>query len=460
MSAVTELDDIQALVRTGFGSLRGAAYVLLRIRDAAAAREWLASILPAAVADLAGEPLTEALQIALTAPGLVTLGTDTTGFAPEFRQGMAEPSRARRLGDVGANAPEHWAWGHGDRQPHLLVMLFCEKPVFAERLDALHAATATGFELLAVLDTGDMAGREPFGFMDGVSQPSLDWQGVEEPGATPSEYSNVMTAGEVLLGYPNEYGHVSDHAADLGRNGSYLVMRRLDQDVHGFWRWVGEHGGTPLAEAMVGRRLDGAPLGGLTARPIAGETDPRNAFTYDNDASGHICPHGGHIRRSNPRTADHPTAPSGWLQRLASTLGFRGSVQDDAIAATRFHRILRRGREFGDWLAPEDAARDDAPATNSGLNFICLQASIARQFEFVQGAWLMSAKFGGLSDEADPLLGNRLDHPPGSPTAAFTRQKAEQPAERFERVPQFVTVSGGAYFFLPGLRALRLIAKS
>ncbi len=89
-------------------------------------------------------------------------------------------------------------------------------------------------------------------------------------------------------------------------------------------------------------------------------------------------------------------------------LGFkRSSFRDDLVASTRFHRLLRRGREYGTRLTPQDAL-DPGPAREErGLHFICLVANIARQFEFVQNAWLASAKFAGLSEEGDALLGSR-----------------------------------------------------
>ncbi|MDB6100027.1 MAG: hypothetical protein JWO52_26, partial [Gammaproteobacteria bacterium] len=94
----------------------------------------------------------------------------------------------------------------------------------------------------------------------------------------------------------------------------------------------------------------------------------------------------------------------------------------------------------------------------SGLHFICLNANIQRQFEFVQGAWLMSTKFDGLHEESDPLLGNRLPGSAGTRCDYFSMPQAGGPAQRLDGLPQFVTVSGGAYFFLPGIRALRFLA--
>jgi deferrochelatase/peroxidase EfeB len=142
-----------------------------------------------------------------------------------------------------------------------------------------------------------------------------------------------------------------------------------------------------------------------------------------------------------------------------------GRAEDDAIASARFHRLLRRGREYGtriDRLAALDIA---APDPRAGLHFICLNANIARQFEFVQGAWIASANFGALSGEQDPLLGNRAPFPTppvvaeSHRTDGFSRPGAERRCRRSTGLPRFVTLRGGAYFFLPGLAALRWIAS-
>jgi deferrochelatase/peroxidase EfeB len=128
------------------------------------------------------------------------------------------------------------------------------------------------------------------------------------------------------------------------------------------------------------------------------------------------------------------------------------------ISSSRFHRILRRGREFGGYLTAEEAVRPDAPDPRSGLHFLCLNANISRQFEFIQNAWLMNSKFDGLSDESDPLLGNREPLLSGQPTAAFGLPQPNGMVCSLAGMPQFVTVAGGAYFFLPGVRALRYLA--
>src|SRR5437868_14311494 len=106
-------DDIQAIAKTAFDSLKGASYVLLRVVDPPAARRWLRDLAPARLADLGGgKKVVQTCQIAFTAAGLLALGVDKTivgRFSLEFVEGMAgDENRSRRLGDIGANAPANW----------------------------------------------------------------------------------------------------------------------------------------------------------------------------------------------------------------------------------------------------------------------------------------------------------------------------------------------------------------
>ena len=198
--------------------------------------------------------------------------------------------------------------------------------------------------------------------------------------------------------------------------------------------------------------------------PGIGTQEHNNRFTFDGDALGQRCPVGAHVRRANPRTGDYPPGISGPFTRLQHTLGFgRNQPTDDLIASTRFHRIVRRGRVYGSTLTPEQALRDTPlkkAGEERGLHFVCLGANISRQFEFIQNAWMMGAKFGGLSTEADPLLGNREPLASGQVTDQFTRPQLGRPAECTQGLPQFVSVRGGAYFFMPGLRALTFILQA
>lgn len=496
MAAIFTADDAadtQALVKTGFDNLY-CCYLLLRIADGNRARGWLRDQAPIVTRfDQVGggQLVTHARQMAFTAAGLRKLGLDEElmeQFAPEFTIGLADdPSRSRRLGDIGANDPANWVWGSGANEPHVMLIVFDESEGIRTLAESLGGqALAAGFSDVRILDSGDMGDREPFGFQDGASQPTIDWKAERKPGADADmDFHNLIATGEFLLGYPNEYGlyterpllgpYVSGAAAlptaedepalrDLGRNGTYLVFRQLHQDVRGFWRWVYREAGgaeevaVELAEAMVGRHIDGQPFAALGNRDIPGVPNkpgyPRNDFTYAGDRAGQVCPIGAHIRRANPRTGDYPTGRTGLINRLLTLFGLTGSAEEDRIASARFHRILRRGREYGEDLDRREALKPNAPDPQSGLHFICLNANLARQFEFVQGAWMASAKFAGMSDEQDPLLGNRVPFPESQATDRFTRPTADGPCRVSDGLPQFVTVVGGAYFFLPGLRAL------
>ncbi len=294
--------------------------------------------------------------------------------------------------------------------------------------------------------------------------------------------------------------------ADLGRNGSYLVFRQLHQDVAGFWQYMDKQASgdkavrEQIAEIMVGRKRDGTPLIDSNTSPMhhrqcnslhnsqnssqqnnqhssddthqmlsepnrAGVSQtttnkPDNRFNYDSDPHGQQCPIGAHIRRSNPRTGDFPAGVRGWFQRLVRIFGFgRQYPGDDLIASTRFHRLLRRGRPYGEQITPEHSLTLSADKTERGLHFVCLVANIARQFEFVQNAWSIGPKFAGLQNEGDPLLGNREPLTNGESTDSFTQATSAGPAKCYRHLPQFISVRGGAYFFMPGIRALQYIAR-
>ncbi len=506
VSPVAEFDDIQGLVRSGYGSLDEAVFLLLRIRDATAAKAWLrdaSAISPGSVSRITTAahletPQDNALHIAFTAHGMRNLGLqDETvlAFSREFHDGMAsqaatQEGRPRRLGDLGTNAPEHWIWGGGADVPDALLMLYGKSGGLAAYLARVKAEIAGGFAIEMELPTtfkavGDGDRVEHFGFIDGISQPLIDWKGVRSPGAGQElDYGNLITPGEFLLGYVNEYGlfedrplltpeqdplHILSEAADepgkrdFARNGSYLVLRQLAQDVGGFWSFLAAqdpgHQGTALAEAMVGRALHtGDPLIKQSTADIPGvgpaATDKRrNGFTFTADSEGLSCPFGAHIRRANPRTADMPGGKQGLISRTLRMLGFKhGGPREDLISSARFHRVLRRGRAYGPFT-------DNESGQETGLHFICLNANISRQFEFVQNAWLTNPTFNGMTGESDPLLGNRLDFLDGHSTDSFTIPRDTGLCRRVTGLPQFVTVRGGAYFFLPSLRALRFLAR-
>src|SRR5262249_53342893 len=148
------------------------------------------------------------------ADGLTSLGVAPAiinQLSPEFLTRMTQESRARRLGDVGANAPAKWTWGNEQTMPHLVVMFFAEKGKLAGWLQSAQGADwHDAFEEVHWLQTADLDGVEPFGFADGISQPQIDWECRRNLTETPLDYSNVAALGEFLLGYPNEYNKYTD----------------------------------------------------------------------------------------------------------------------------------------------------------------------------------------------------------------------------------------------------------
>jgi Dyp-type peroxidase family len=416
------------------------------------------------------KPADGALHLAFTSAGLTKLGLDAEGlatFSAEFVSGMTTPHRRRLLGDAAESAPENWLWGGPATAPvDLLLMLFArDRATLASACTSVSGTLpGAGLREILRLETSDLDDREHFGFRDGIAQPIIPEFRKSGPAA------NTVRAGEFVLGYENEYGlmpetpsvpRTGDAAAklpaamddkdrsDLGRNGSYLVMRQLSQDVRGFWRYVDgatkASDGTPdpggrtrLAAKMVGRWPDGAPLA-LSPDHHDPALGNANEFGYHElDADGLRCPYGAHIRRTNPRDSLDPKPGT-----------------DESLAANKRHRLLRRGREYGPPLSEEQIWRDPAPGeaeVDRGLYFICLNADIGRQFEFVSHTWMNNPNFAGLYDDPDPLTG-----PSRNSGCSFTVQ-ATPFRHRYAGLPRFVTVRGGGYFFLPGLRAIRYLA--
>jgi Dyp-type peroxidase family len=326
--------------------------------------------------------------------------------------------------------------------------------------------------VVGALPTRGLDAHEHFGFHDGISQPIVE--GLSRKGP----WADTIRAGEFVLGYPNEYGlytegPVVDAAADrdgilpkagangggamrdLGRNGTYLVLRQLAQHVHRFWQFadreaknqdeshIDPSSGTNdpparvrVAAKMVGRWPEGAPL------VMSPERDDRhlsgaNDFAYHaSDPFGDRCPIGSHVRRANPRDSLDPDP------------GSRASV-----AINKRHRILRRGRSYGPRITVEEAiGGGEEPDDPRGLHFLCLNANIARQFEFIQHTWVNDPKFSGLYDDPDPLVGAR------SGNRGDVTIQGRPVRTRLQGMPEFTSVRGGAYFFLPGIRALRYLA--
>lgn len=467
-----ELPDIQGLVTSGYGNLICSRFVFLQIQQPEQARLWLAKILPE-ITTSARRPRNTpkpvyAMNIAFTYEGLLALGVpaDASGimFQREFQEGMASGERPRALGDTGESDPTQWDMGgpQPHNEPfHLLLLCYAlnDKILNAKYAELVPMFTAGGLKVVYEQDTGRIGDKEPFGFRDGISQPFIEGTpGKIPPGEDP------INVGEFLLGYRNGYDTITPSPLlpatldihnvlpsaptsaankDFGKNGSFLIFRKLGQDVQGFWRYI-ESQTTELGmEAtkankewlgakIVGRWPDGAPLT-LAPTHHDAELDTANNFEFmPTDPDGLVCPIGAHIRRANPRDS---LLPNPAKSRLISSR----------------HRLIRRGRHYEDHRPSGETW--EPSGVEHGLCFIALNADIQRQFEFVQQTWLVSKKFNGLSDETDVLIGDNDGN-------GFMSLPGEPVRQRLCGVPRFVRVRGGGYFFLPGMRALRFLSGS
>jgi len=460
--------DIQGNVLRAYGSTYPCtAYVFVGISDVVSGRAWLdeTTDLVSTDEEWRGQKPTSHRNVAVTCAGLRALGVPENviaTFSDEFLQGMA--ARSEMLGDLGPSAREHWESGLGTGAAHVLVTLNTRS---REEVDAELAslrdeiAHASGVSIvheqyaeLLSPPGGDPAPppREQFGFSDGAAQPAI--AGVSDSSAPGGGVPlaggawRPLALGEFVLGYPDEDTLVDPQkrlpnapADPLGRSGTYVVYRKLRQDVALFRRTLRAAaarfaGGDEelLAAKVVGRWRNGTPLVTSPERPDPGfsaSASGSNDFRYlSEDVDGKRCPLGAHIRRSNPRDA----------------LGWPGL--DDAGLLSFRHRIIRRGVPYGPPLLP-DVLEDDG--VDRGLVFVCFNASISRQFESVQLQWLNDGNGFHLGHDSDFLLGSPLG------TGKMTVQ-GDPPFMLSPQAP-FVTTRGGEYLFMPGIAALRALAR-
>lgn len=494
---VVELNDVQGLVARSFNGLEHADYVPVYFpkHDAAATRAWVGEMAGAVTrGDIrSGEVMKEgaARNVGFTAEGLerLGLGEETMKtFSNEFRDGMTTPYKQRVMGDDGDSRPEKWAWGGPGKPVDAMIFLFAndrarlEAELEAERARAGRHGVTLGDALGSIMLNDD---KEHFGFHDGIAQPRVRGFRKPDDGESPAPTESSIPAGEVVLGYENAYGQIPDSPTvpdtrgarealpqapvdpddapgtpvrmDLGKNGSYVVFRQLEQHVKAFWSYLdaqARHDAARrkmLGAKIVGRWPNGAPLvRHPESEPETFDRATANDFMYSgewDDLRGDKCPLGAHIRRTNPRDGMQP-GPAGSL-----------------LVADR-HRLLRRGRAYGEPVTtsfdPAEILASEKPDTGRGLHFICFNTDLGRQFEFVQSTWVNNMKFNGLYGDADPLIGPHQDPHDSTVPPEQVTQLTEQRCpvrHRVHGIPRFVTTVGGAYFFMPGMRALNYLAR-
>jgi Dyp-type peroxidase family len=437
--AELELDDIQAGALFERPSPYVGTYLLLRIADRADGRELvrrLHRIVTSSKAANAGDGTS--LTVGFTYHGLVELGVPQASldsFAPEFREGMA--ARAAVLGDVGESGPERWEPPFGSPDVHVAIAVLCPDAgalqAAAERARRAHAELP-GLEVLWRQDCYQLAtGRTSFGFKDGIGQPAVE--GTGRTSTNPRQ--RPLKAGEIILGYPDETGELPPMPAPevLGRNGTYVVLRKLHTKVAAYRRFLRDRAVSRedeelLGAKMVGRWQSGAPLVLAPQRddPELGADPMRNNdFGFADDPRGFKCPLGAHARRANPRDA----------------------LDQDGSVDVRLHRMIRRGTSYGPSLPPGSLEDDGA---DRGIVFVFAGTHLKRQFEFVKAQWLNDGIFIGAPPEKDPLVGAN----DGSSGFTIPRRPIRR---RIQGLPPFVVTRGGEYFFAPGLRAMRWLAE-
>jgi Dyp-type peroxidase family len=467
--------DIQGDILRAYGNdYDRASYMLVHVEAPAGGQAWLGGLLGQITnaERWRGPKPATTLNVALTFSGVRALGVPDgllASFSDEFREGMA--ARAELLGDVGPSAPSNWEAPLGRGEGHVLVTI---KAHTAEQLDRELADFRGGVErgqgmsIVHEQHTQMLRGaREHFGYADGFAQPAIADVTPHRTlgGGVPEKDGKWrgLALGEFILGYPDEDTLVdprrrlpSAPEEPLGRSGTYMIYRKLAQDVALFRQTLRDaaqsyEGGDEeqLAAKVAGRWRNGTPLVSSPEEPIR-DFNPKdlrnNAFRYlDTDVDGARCPLGAHIRRANPRDA----------------LGWKG-LENSGLLSYR-HRIIRRGMPYGPPLAAaggevasvgEEAASaggERGEVEERGLVFVCFNASISRQFEGIQTQWVNDGNAFHLGHDKDYLLGD------SGTTGKMTVQG--DPPFMLAPQPAFVNTRGGEYLFVPGLAALRFLAS-
>lgn len=450
------------------------------------------------------------MNISLGYSGLVKLSSAAVADSIDgggFKAGLA--ARSAILGDPVDPAEEghasKWRIGAPGSTPvDVLITVAGDKredvDAYLRTLDARmgrHLA-ADGLPALRVLlpdlvgDTlgGDLNGHEHFGFKDGISQPAIRGRlksdpttfivpRIIDPASTDADLYGrpgqvLLQPGQLLLGQPRQSG--LDRIEPLGpmrlsdewlRNGSFMVLRQLQQDVPAFWAQMRTYSnvvvGTQddddvdwVAARIVGRWRSGAPVvrspgsddttfmsddrvsndfeftsPGHVPMLVAGQAPLPNLPPSIADPDGRICPFAGHIRKVNPR--DDPVELGGPEETLV-------------------HLIARRGIPYGPAFAdPRHAASD---GIERGLVFVSYQASIERQFEFLMQNWVNGDDAPHVAGGRDAVLGRHRPNGQLGATQLTMYDKADNPHD-LPQISDFITPRGGGYFFTPSVAGLK-----
>ena len=501
-----KLDEIQGNILEGFNNDHQ-RFCFLRIDHTVEAKKWLAKLTINFTTEVKASndqfraskknggqpPKASWVNVAFSYAGLNMLGAPEASHFPEaFRQGMA--ARHKIIGDIGPNEPHLWEpWATHSSSMHVIVLLSADEPEDIETAVARLVGSIPGSGLTLIhiqageAPAGSDSPNEHFGFRDGISQPGVKGYTLStNPTIDPNKGhqgkpgQDLLWPGEFVVGYqtqnparpPAGFDGPNGNAVDYvpkephwAINGSYLVFRKLQQDVAGFRNSIHANADAMNVDAevlgakIVGRFRSGCPMEALKT-PVSGvdtnNGDPSGAnpfmldpehmvfFEYGDDPDGAFVPRSGHIRKAYPRD-EEPLVP---------TVNPHGDPKDQLHeSATQTHRIMRRGIPFGSYMATTHKGLNDTYVDDQisrGLLFLCYQSSIESQFEFIQSAWINNPNFPEAGDGADPVMSQVKTAPLKCPF--HTR-----PDPNIFDLKHFVTTNAGEYFFQPSKSALKLL---
>ena len=511
-----ELEDVQGYVLREYRNLKYSRFTLLKVTDRVEARKWINGIcdqLTNAEKVNIDELPDTALNIAFAKDGLLKMGLSEKNldtFAPPFKEGMVTEHRRRLLGDVDSSDPREWQWGKPDNFPkvenngeayhnqvEIILMVFGKDETtclnYYKELKEGFASSDSGpvrrgFELSGLEIYREMDGltlkdnKEHFGFRDGISQPI-----VRGSGRTGPEF-NCVNPGEFILGYENNYFVFPDSPTivdeqgntnlltpsgtrpgfrDLGKNGTFLIIRQMQEHVDRFWGFmneqtknedgsINEEASIKLASQMFGRWPSGAPLTKFPDKDPGGASDDNDFLYHHDDQDGAKCPFGSHARRMNPRD------------------NFEDDPPDKSIILSNRHRLIRRARLYG--AKKPSSPMDHTREGEVGLYFTCFAGDISRQFEFLQYTWSNYPKIKQLYSDPDPIIGV-VEKPVEARSVGYV--SGSEPGQEREKKPEvqqftiqgkpynktvqglerFIRIRGGAYFFFPSITAIRYLCS-
>ncbi|MEZ0095600.1 Dyp-type peroxidase [Streptacidiphilus sp. EB129] len=488
--------DIQGDILAGFKKDQ-MTLLFLTFEDESRARTWLQRLTPriATTKQVAafnrafsdarkrsgGDPVSLKatwLAISFTYAGLEKLAGKVPGSSPKlpppgdegettltaFAQGPV--TRAAHLGDTGDSSPERWVFGNHKQEQTIHAVLTIasdtvedlQAELVAQREAAQQFKISIVFQQNAATLPGTRRGKEHFGFKDGVSEPGV--RGFDEPDPLQPQWvkdhpgTRLIPAGEFVVGQPR----VADKPSDLppwAFNGSFHVVRRLGQDVPGWWAQVArmlkelkDKKAVPqettvewLAARIVGRWRSGTPVAKCphADTPFNTVASDDNDITFRDDPDGLITPLYSHLRKTNPRDGLN-IIPESEDPREKNPLA------EDPFIDSR--RIMRRGSPYGHPFDPasEGPGGPDAPR---GLLFVSYQADLLDQFEFIQKSWIDNPDFPpGRKPETgrDPMVGRAgtINWQNGDIRLSFQ---------------QFVQTEGAVYAFAPSITTLMSLSE-